>query len=42
MPYADNEGVSICYESYGSGIPVVFLHPWHQEPRGFIAELCAG
>ena len=28
MPYADNKGVKIYYDSYGEGVPIVFLHPW--------------
>jgi 3-oxoadipate enol-lactonase len=28
MPYADNRGVKIYYDSYGEGVPIVFLHPW--------------
>jgi len=29
MPYADNKGVKVYYESWGSGgVPIVFLHPW--------------
>ncbi|HEV3113365.1 MAG TPA: alpha/beta hydrolase [Candidatus Binataceae bacterium] len=28
MPYADNRAVKIYYDCYGSGVPIVFLHPW--------------
>jgi 3-oxoadipate enol-lactonase len=28
MPLADNRGVKIFYDTYGSGSPIVFLHPW--------------
>lgn len=28
MPYVNRDGVNIYYESYGSGLPIVFLHPW--------------
>ena len=28
MPYADNAGVKVYYDSYGEGVPIVFLHPW--------------
>ncbi len=28
MPYAENRGVKIYYDCYGSGTPIVFLHPW--------------
>src|SRR5258708_7443039 len=29
MSYADNKGVKVYYESWGSGgVPIVFLHPW--------------
>ena len=28
MPYADNGGVKIFYDTYGNGTPIVFLHPW--------------
>jgi pimeloyl-ACP methyl ester carboxylesterase len=28
MPFAENRGVKIYYDSYGSGTPIVFLHPW--------------
>lgn len=28
MPHADNRGVKIYYDSYGEGVPIVFLHPW--------------
>ena len=29
MPYADNKGVKVYYETWGSGgVPIVFLHPW--------------
>ena len=28
MPYAENRGVNIYYDCYGSGKPIVFLHPW--------------
>src|ERR1700687_246129 len=29
MPYTDNKGVKVYYESWGSGgVPIVFLHPW--------------
>jgi pimeloyl-ACP methyl ester carboxylesterase len=28
MPYVTRNGVKIWYESYGQGLPVVFLHPW--------------
>jgi 3-oxoadipate enol-lactonase len=29
MPYAENKGVKVYYETWGSGgVPIVFLHPW--------------
>ncbi len=28
MPYADNHGVKTFYDTYGEGVPIVFLHPW--------------
>ena len=28
MPYSDNRGVKTFYDSYGEGVPIVFLHPW--------------
>jgi len=28
MPYADNEGTKVFYDTYGQGTPIVFLHPW--------------
>ncbi len=28
MPYTDNRGVKVYYDSYGEGVPIVFLHPW--------------
>lgn len=28
MAYADNGGIKIYYDSYGQGLPIVFLHPW--------------
>ena len=28
MPYADSAGVKVFYDSYGQGLPIVFLHPW--------------
>src|SRR5262249_21598607 len=28
MPHAENRGVKIYYDCYGSGAPIVFLHPW--------------
>jgi pimeloyl-ACP methyl ester carboxylesterase len=28
MPYADNNGIKIFYDTYGTGTPIVFLHPW--------------
>ena len=28
MPYADNRGTKIFYDTYGQGTPIVFLHPW--------------
>jgi pimeloyl-ACP methyl ester carboxylesterase len=29
MPYADSShGVKVFYDTYGQGVPVVFLHPW--------------
>lgn len=28
MPYADNHGVKVFYDTYGEGTPLVFLHPW--------------
>ncbi len=28
MPYADNAGTRIYYDSFGTGLPIVFLHPW--------------
>jgi 3-oxoadipate enol-lactonase len=28
MPYADNKGTKIFYDTYGHGTPIVFLHPW--------------
>ena len=28
MPYADNGGVKIFFDTYGQGTPIVFLHPW--------------
>jgi pimeloyl-ACP methyl ester carboxylesterase len=28
MPYAENRGVKTFYDTYGEGIPLVFLHPW--------------
>ncbi|MGD0288735.1 MAG: alpha/beta hydrolase [Candidatus Binataceae bacterium] len=28
MPYADNNGIKVFYDTYGEGTPIVFLHPW--------------
>lgn len=28
MPYADNRGIKTFYDTYGEGVPIVFLHPW--------------
>lgn len=28
MPFADNRGVKVYYDTYGEGVPIVFLHPW--------------
>lgn len=28
MPYSKRDGVNVYYESYGKGLPVVFLHPF--------------
>jgi 3-oxoadipate enol-lactonase len=28
MPYVKNDGVSIYYETYGRGVPIIFLHPF--------------
>jgi pimeloyl-ACP methyl ester carboxylesterase len=28
MPYAENGGVKVFYDTFGSGTPIVFLHPW--------------
>ena len=28
MPYADNNGIKVFYDTYGTGTPIVFLHPW--------------
>lgn len=28
MPHIQREGVKVYYESFGSGTPIVFLHPW--------------
>ena len=28
MPYAENKGTKIFYDTYGQGTPIVFLHPW--------------
>jgi 3-oxoadipate enol-lactonase len=28
MPYADNRGVKTFFDTYGEGVPIVFLHPW--------------
>lgn len=28
MPYAENNGTKIFYDTYGQGTPIVFLHPW--------------
>jgi 3-oxoadipate enol-lactonase len=28
MPYIKRDGVSVFYESFGEGLPIVFLHPW--------------
>jgi 3-oxoadipate enol-lactonase len=28
MPYADNQGTKVFYDTYGEGTPIVFLHPW--------------
>jgi pimeloyl-ACP methyl ester carboxylesterase len=28
MPYVDNRGVKVFYDSYRQGPPIVFLHPW--------------
>jgi len=28
MPYADNNGTKVFYDTYGQGTPIVFLHPW--------------
>jgi 3-oxoadipate enol-lactonase len=28
MPHVNNEGTSIYYETYGRGVPIVFLHPF--------------
>ena len=29
MPYVDRDGVKTYYETYGEGVPIVFLHPWY-------------
>jgi 3-oxoadipate enol-lactonase len=28
MSYAENRGVKVFYDTYGHGLPIVFLHPW--------------
>lgn len=28
MPHVNRNGVNVYYESFGQGLPVVFLHPW--------------
>ena len=28
MPYVTRDGVKVYYESFGQGLPIVFLHPW--------------
>lgn len=28
MPHVNRKGVNVYYESYGQGLPIVFLHPW--------------
>jgi 3-oxoadipate enol-lactonase len=28
MPYINRDGVKVYYESFGQGLPIVFLHPW--------------
>ena len=28
MPYINRDGVNVYYESFGTGLPIVFLHPW--------------
>ncbi|MGH8596603.1 MAG: alpha/beta fold hydrolase, partial [Gammaproteobacteria bacterium] len=28
MPHVNRQGVNVYYESHGSGLPIVFLHPW--------------
>nr|5EGN_A Chain A, Esterase [uncultured bacterium]5EGN_B Chain B, Esterase [uncultured bacterium]5EGN_C Chain C, Esterase [uncultured bacterium]5EGN_D Chain D, Esterase [uncultured bacterium]5EGN_E Chain E, Esterase [uncultured bacterium]5EGN_F Chain F, Esterase [uncultured bacterium]5EGN_G Chain G, Esterase [uncultured bacterium]5EGN_H Chain H, Esterase [uncultured bacterium] len=28
MPHVENDGVKIYYDSYGEGVPIVFLHPF--------------
>lgn len=28
MPLVNRKGVNVYYESHGSGLPIVFLHPW--------------
>jgi hypothetical protein len=33
MPYSDNNGIKIFYDTYGTGVPVVFLHPSLLDPR---------
>lgn len=28
MPHVNRQGVNVYYESFGRGLPIVFLHPW--------------
>ncbi len=28
MPHVNRQGVNVYYESFGKGLPIVFLHPW--------------
>ena len=28
MPHINRDGVKVYYESFGQGLPIVFLHPW--------------
>ena len=28
MPSINRKGVNVYYESFGQGLPIVFLHPW--------------
>ena len=39
MPFADAEGVKLYYEEAGSGTPIVFVHEFATDHRGWEPQM---